>query len=150
MNMHAIEQTYVCLLADIADLTGYSEIRGSYEGLQWLLHEAHKLEKYFVRSLCDGNVDVGSLPRWLQRLGAGSKEDPVQLRYLRQLLLFGYKAKVQHTDEQTETCVKNYLDTNNHVGRFSESFSKQSPKLLNLVRRHVQSVLYKFLSLIHI
>jgi hypothetical protein len=143
--MHVIEHTYVSLLADIASLSGFSEIRGSYEGLQWCLTEAPKLEKHILDCIengCEPALDM--FPVWLRRLAAGSVIDPVQLRYLRQLLLFCYKAEVTHDNETTEKAFKAFLEVNYTVGRFGGSLSGQSPRLLDSARRHCQSVLYRF------
>lgn len=90
--MHVIEHTYISLLADVARLTGFSEIRGSYEGLHWCLNEAPKLEKLILGSIETGeSLSLDSFPGWLHRLAAGSVLDPDLLRYARQLLLFCYK-----------------------------------------------------------
>lgn len=143
--MHVIEHTYVSLLADVASLSGFSEIRGSYEGLQWCLNEAPKLEKYILDCIEVGrNPDLDMFPKWLQRLAAASVTDAVQLRYLRQLLLFCYKASVTHDSKTTEKAFKAFFDTNHTVGDFGRSLSRLSPSLLNSARRHVQSVLYRF------
>ena len=143
--MHAIEQTYVSLLADVAVLTGFSEIRGSYEGLQWCLHEAPKLEKYILGCVETGSdPDLDIFPVWLRKLAAASVKDAVQLRYLRQLLLFCYKATVTHDIKTTEKSFQVFLETNLAVGRFGSDLARVSPKLLDSARRHVQSVLYRY------
>jgi hypothetical protein len=142
--MHAIEQTYVSLLADVAKASGYSEIRGSYDGLQWCLHEAPQLEKLVLGAIETGsNPDLERFPAWLRRLVAGSIEDPVKLRLLRQLLLFCYKAYVTHDTQTTEKTFQGFLETNRTVGLFGNSLSRLSPRLLDSARRHVQSVLYR-------
>ena len=143
--MHVIEQTYVSLLADVARLSGFSEIRGSYEGLQWCLNEAPKLEKLVLNALETGvNPDLELFPTWLRRLVAASlKGDAVQLRLLRQLLLFCYKASVTHDKETTEKAFRSFLETNSAVGSFGAGLARVSPRLLNSVRRHVHSVLYR-------
>lgn len=142
--MHVIEHTYVSLLADVANLSEYSEIRGSYEGLQWCLNEAPKLEKLVLASIETGvTLDLSVFPTWLRRLAAGSLVDPIQLRYLRQLLLFCYKASVTHDDQTTQKTFQGFLETNESVRRFGNSLARESPRLLDRVRRHVQSVLYQ-------
>ena len=143
--MHVIEHTYVSLLADVANLTGYSEIRGSYEGLQWCLHEAPKLEKYILGCVETGsNPDLDIFPVWLRRLAKGSLVDPLSMRYLRQLLLFCYKASVTHDNKTTEKSFRAFLETNLIVGNFGSDLARVSPALLDNARRHVQSVLYRF------
>lgn len=143
--MHAIEHTYVSLLADVARITGLSEIRGSYEGLQWSLNEAPKLEKLMLSSIETGQkLDLDSFPAWLRRLAVGSLVDPIQLRYLRQLLLFCYKASVTHNNETVQKAYQSFFDTNDSVRRFGASLSGCSPSCMDVARKHCQSVLYRF------
>jgi hypothetical protein len=142
--MHAIEHTYVSLLADVAVLSGFSEIRGSYEGLQWCLTEAPKLEKHILECIEFGrNPDLDMFPVWMRRLVAASLVDPVKLRYLRQLLLFCYKAEVTHDNKTTEKAFQTFLEVNYTVGRFGADLYRLSPSCLDGARRHCQSVLYK-------
>ena len=143
--MKVIEQSYVCLLADVANLTGLRELRGSYEGLQWCLNEAPKLEKYLLSCLESGvNPDFERFPKWLERLARGSLTDPLLMRYLRQLLLFCYKAYVQHDNHTTLSSLQSFDRTNVETGIFGNSLATCSPILLDLVRKHCQSVLYCF------
>ena len=144
-SMHAIEHTYVSLLADVASSSGFSEIRGSYEGLQWALNEAPKLEKLLLASIETGvKLDVDSFPRALRRLALASLVDPRQMRYLRQLLLFCYKASVTHDSSTTEKAFTGFIHTNTAVGKFGSSLAGMSPILLDSARRHCQSVLFRF------
>lgn len=143
--MHVIEHTYISLLADVSRLTGFSEIRGSYEGLQWCLNEAPKLEKYVLSCVESGDeLDLARFPTWLQRLARGSVMDPQLMRYLRQLLLFCYKAEVTHDKPTTEKAFAGFISCNADVGSTAAGLSRSSPVLLNSVRRHCQSVLYQF------
>jgi len=143
--MHAIEHTYISLLADVANLTGFSEIRGSYYGLQWCLNEAPKLEKYVLECVESGvELDKDRFPDGLQRLASGSLSDPYKMRYLRQLLLFCYKALVTHDLKTTEKAFHNFVETNASIGKYSTDLARVSPYLLDRARRHVQSVLYGF------
>jgi len=145
IDMNAITQTYRGLLADVAKLTNLREIRGSVTDLHWCLNEAPKLEKHILNSI-ENNLPVmlDEFPYALRRLAAGSIEDPVKLRFLRQLLLFSYKAYVQHDNKTTQQAFETFAATNEEVGDFGSSFSKASPILLQLARKHVHSVLYRF------
>ena len=141
--MHVIEHTYVSLLADAARITGFSEIRGSYEGLHWCLNEAPKLEKKMLLHLETGeSLSLEEWPHWLRRLALASK-DANYLRVLRQLLLFCYKANVTHDNKKTQEALAGFIDTNAATGNFGQSLARESPRLLDSARRHVQSVLYK-------
>ena len=134
--MHVIEHTYVSLLADVASLTGFSEIRGSYVDLQWCLNEAPKLEKHILECVEFGlkpNLDL--FPAGLRRLASGSLSDPYKMRYLRQLLLFCYKASVTHDNKTTEKAYQGFLDTNSAVRQFGSDLARVSPALLNKADR---------------
>jgi len=141
--MKVITQTYISLLADVAHKTGFSEIRGSCSDLQWCVNDAPKLEKAWMRDLEIGRKpDVESMPPQLRRLALGSIEDPIKMRYLRQLLLFCYKVSMQHDKTTTDRSIENFINTNSEVGAFASSFSTRSPALLSSVKRQVQSVLF--------
>jgi len=143
--MHAIEQTYVGLLADVATSSGFREIRGSYEGLQWCLNEAPKLEKYILGCIeTGGNPDLDTFPVWLRRLAGASVKDALMLRLLRQLLLFCYKASITHDNKTTEKTFQGFLETNLAVRNSGNLLARASPVLLDSARRHVQSVLFGF------
>jgi len=143
--MHVIEQTYVSLLADVASKSGFSEIRGSYEGLQWCLNEAPKLEKMLIGCIELGREpDFDAFPSALQGLARRSLVDPTSMRYLRQLLLFCYKATVTHDNKTTTEAFRGFVVTNHAVGLFGRDLSRFSPSLLDSARRHCQSVLYRF------
>jgi len=92
----------------------------------------------------DESPDLGRFPYWLRRLAAGSVKDPVQLRLLRQLLLFCYKAYVEHDDETSKKAFKAFAEVNEQTRIAGENFSKFSPALLDLARKFCQSVLYRF------
>jgi hypothetical protein len=141
--MHVIEHTYISLLADVARLTGFSEIRGSYEGLQWCLIEAPKLEKRVLESIESGQkLDLDVFPTWLRRLAGASVMDAQMLRFLRQLLLFCYKASVTYDDKSTTKAFEAFLETNRSTQAFGATLARVSPRLLNRARQHCQSVLY--------
>jgi hypothetical protein len=143
--MKVIEQTYISLLADVASSSGFSEIRGSYEGLQWCVFDAPKLEKLVLKALETGkNLDLEPFPTWLRRLAAASLLDAVRLRELRQLLLFCYKAYVTHDKQTTERSFASFSLTNHDVGVAGERLNWCSPRLLNAARRHISAVLSKF------
>jgi hypothetical protein len=87
---------------------------------------------------------IDMFPSELARLVAGSVSDPYKLRWLRQLLLFSYKAYVQHDKQTEDAAYATFTSTNDAVCKFGNSFSETSPRLLDSVRKHVQSVLYRF------
>lgn len=142
--MNAIEHTYRSLLADVADLTRDSKIRGSCSEAAWCINDAPKLEKALLQSIELGeSLDLSTFPKELRDLAVGSLTDPIKLRYLRQLLLFSYKAYVPSTNNQVSEAYKAFETTNIAVQQTGEFLSKGSPILLDIARRHCQSVLYK-------
>lgn len=142
--MNAIEHTYVSLLADVARLSGFSEIRGSYIGLHWSLNEAPKLEKLLLASVeTNQKLDTDCFPVALQRIARASLVDAQQMRLLRQLLLFSYKAYVPHDKPTKEKAFDAFFSTNTAVNQFANGLASKSPKLLNKARQHCQSVLYR-------
>lgn len=142
--MSVIEQTYRSLLADVASLSGYSEIRGSSNDLHWCLNEAPKLEKHLLAHIEHGSeLCLDMFPQELRRLARGSIEDPQLMRLIRQLLLFCYKANVQYDDATERKAYQGFASTNEEVRKFGASTSVSSPLLMRLTQRHVQSVLYR-------
>lgn len=138
-------QSYRSLLADVANLSGFSEIRGSGFDLQWCLNEAPKLEKLLLSNIENGiKTDFSVFPRELQRLAHGSVINPILMRYLRQLLLFSYKAYVPHNNETELQALKAFDETNRSVREFGCSFSNCNPRLLNRVYKLTSSVLSEF------
>jgi len=143
-DMKIIESTYRCLLVDVSRLTGFSEIRGSRYDLHWCLNEAPKLEKHLLEHLEHGiELCLDLFPKELRRLASGSLSDPYKMRYLRQLLLFSYKANVQHDNKTTTDAFRAFVSTNEEVRKFGASFSNSSPLLLHLAQKHAQSVIYR-------
>lgn len=143
--MKVIELTYRSLLADVASQSGFSEIRGSRCDLHWCVNDAPKLEKLLLKCIENGvKPDLDMFPDYLHRLVAGSVEDPVLLRLCRQLLLFGYKAYVQYDKHSEAAAYSQFATTNEQVAEFGRCLARQSPSLLRLASRQVQSVLYRF------
>jgi hypothetical protein len=143
--MKAIELAYDSLLADVANLSGYSEIRGPWWTLQWCIYDAPKLEKHVLKCTETGeSLDLQLVPIQLKRLALGSMKDPIQMRYLRQLLLFCYKAHVTHDNQILQKSFEQFAQTNQAVHETSGLYASRSPVLLDRVRAHCQSVLSRF------
>jgi len=142
--MNILHDIYNNLLADVSFRSGFSEVRGSWWNLQWVLNEAPKLDKHVLRCVeTYSNIDLDKFPIQLRRLARRSLVDPLCMRYLRQLLLFCYKAEVDYTDTQLKSAFAQFEQTNREVGVCANEFSRSSPTLLNQVRRLCHSVLYK-------
>lgn len=142
--MHTIEHTYIRLLADIGLLSGVSSIRASaYEGLEWTVNTAPLLERELLAFVERGEEFSSLWPAWLVPLRDRFRKglDPWDLRLLRQLLLFCYKAEHRHTDETETKALKDWEATNADVGNWSQRLSVAEPRLLHLAYRACTSVL---------
>jgi hypothetical protein len=142
--MNILHDIYNALLADVSKSSGFSEIREPWTEMQWVLHEAPKLEKHVLEAVeNDLLIDLERFPVQLRRLARRSLVDPLCMRSLRQLLLFCYKAEVDYTDAQISAAYASFEATNREVGEFGKSLIRQSPRLLNNARRLCQAVLHK-------
>lgn len=136
-----IVEVFDSLLSDIASLTNLREIRGSWWSMHWLLTEAHQLEKYIQSSIeNDSDVDFSRFPVPLQRLARLSTVDGLHMRYLRQILLFAYKAEVQHDNQQLKGAFNSYVAVSKAVGEFAQKIEQACPATLDLARRYCQSI----------
>lgn len=144
--MNAILHTYESLLADVARLSRHSEIRGSVVDLHWCLNEAPLLEKRLINAVENGSdPELDAFPSQLRAIARESLVDPLQMRLLRQLLLFANKAYVQHDNKTTIAAFDAFVKTNHQVGYFGQNlFNSQIPVLFDLARKHCQSALYMF------
>lgn len=143
--MNTLLHIHTCLLADIGRLTGFREIESLQIDMQWALHLAPQLEKLLLDHLKEpgSHLDLTAFPEQLRRLVAASVMDAEKLRYLRQLLLFSYKALVTHDHELVKAAIGSYIDCNSDVLDFGERLQSRSPVLLGQVARLVRSVLYR-------
>lgn len=143
--MHIIEHTYISLLADVGSLSGFSCIRGSaYEGLDWCLNKAPQLEKQLLAYVESTEPFGTDWPAWLVPLRDRFVRDlrPSDLRLLRQLLLFCYKAEHRHTDETEKRSYEQWRSANTETLEWGRSFKRgATPSLLDSARRHVTSAL---------
>lgn len=87
---------------------------------------------------------LAQFPPSLLRLAQGAILDPLLMRYLRQLLLFCYKATTQHDKQTTLDSFDSFVKTNRSVGETTNGLAYASPVSLDRVRKHCQSVLYHF------
>lgn len=73
----------------------------------WVLIEGPQLDKELL-SYIEGNQDFPAFPEWIQPLSERFRllKEPMILRYLRQALVFCYKAEFEPTNEQLQTAQK--------------------------------------------
>jgi len=143
-NMHAIEQTYVSLLTDVGYLSGIPTISGAaYEGLQWCVNDAPLLDKQLLAHIEIGSDFDHSWPKWLLPLRDRfcRTRNACDLRLLRQLLVFCYKAEHIFTDETKQKAIDSWLQCNSDVGSYSGGLVSAQPRLVAKCRKHCTSVL---------
>lgn len=140
--MNVIEQTYVSLLADVSRLSGLSIEGSAYGGLHWCVNDAPKLEKELLQYI-EHRTPMGAWPRWLEPLRDRfiRDENPNDLRLLRQLLLFCYKAEHKHTDETEAKAIADWRTCNDDVGKWSSNFARYRNPILAAAKRHCTSAL---------
>jgi hypothetical protein len=142
--MQAIELTYIRLLADIGLDRGIPSIRGSaFESLSWCVNDAPKLDKQLLQFIETGLPLWENWPSWLLPLRERFclEGNPLDLRALRQLLLFCYKAEHKHTDETEAKAVDDWRSCNAAVRDWGISFIKEPSSLAAVAKRNCTSVL---------
>lgn len=145
--MRHIYITYISLLADIRRLARVPTLGTPAEDeCDWLLVEAPKLDKALLEYLkSDFTVipDLKLWPRWLQPLWLTFHEgkSPIVLRYLRQALLFCYKAELPYTHEQETEAYNEWISVNDRCANWTLPVKGESRRVLNLAKCIVQDLL---------
>jgi hypothetical protein len=144
--MSMLINAYYSLLVDVRKLTGIQLDLPDDLTMSWVLISAPALDKQLLVWLeSGGNPPV--FPEWLKPLWeetisyyinsspdvdlSGPQDlprnrlNPVCLRALRTLLVFGYKAEFEPTNEQLQNAQNAFEDANQGVGVWNETF-KQS------------------------
>jgi hypothetical protein len=138
--MQAIEHTYIGLLADVSRLTGVPSIgRSAYDGLEWCIFDAPKLEKELLDYIENGSDFSESWPLWLRPLRDLfiKGQNPFVLRWLRQLLLFCYKAAHALDNDTYKTFAKQWVRVQAETSLYSpDSMSGLCKEVLCRARAH--------------
>lgn len=100
--------------------------------------DAIKGVKAEMLDLCPGEL-LPLMSRWVSL--PLRERNPIDLRHLRQLLLFCYKAEHTHTDETEASAVKAWLDCQLAVSKWEIPRSGIPAAILTQARRHCTSVL---------
>lgn len=119
-------QAYKCLLTDVSTLSGVRLHAPDTLDITWVRIGGPQLEKEILRYIEHGTPC--SIPDWLKPLWDRFvlEDDPLLLRYIRQLLLFGYKAEEPYTNEQLEEAVKAFTDCDENLSTLREYFIHRS------------------------
>jgi hypothetical protein len=96
--------------------------------LNWLDVKDSKHWALVIESECLVLKIRESIPEWLAPLWTRVRENPDNpwlIKLLRQVLVFGYKAKFEPTYEQKNEAYLAFLNTDRRVGDFNASFEKE-------------------------
>jgi hypothetical protein len=85
--------------------------------MEWLLIQGPSLDKQLLEYIETGGI-FPTFPSWLEALADAFRvtDDPILLRKLRQLLLFGYKAEHEPTTTQLEEAQASFEETDRNIG----------------------------------
>jgi len=83
------------------------------------------------------------MPEWCRRLACKAVNSPIHMRWLRQLLLFSYKAKVTPTNNQLMEAYEKYISVLLQCDSNASRMDSVHPIVLDRARAHCQSVLFK-------
>lgn len=124
--MSKLVKVYYRLLADISRLTGVRMDLPVDFDESWILVKGPQLDKQVLQYL-EGNRDsYPELPEWLMPLWesfiSNNKDYGSILRYLRTVLVFGYKAEYEPTYDQLQDAQKAFKSANMEVGGWCDYF----------------------------
>jgi len=150
--MSILLKAYRNLLTDVFSLSGLHLCAPDLD-MNWVLKEGPMLDKqllcYLENELVLTWTDVisrQSIPEWLTPLWEGFmlKHDPLLLRYLRQVLVFGYKARLEPTNEQNNEAQASFYNRDCQVADYDLSLEKEigrRPHYWRLARSLVSRVI---------
>jgi len=169
--MNSLVNTLNNLLVDVSNLTGVPLRASAENDIDWYLKEAPLLEKLILAELelgesmsdgSDGDSDDDEIinriavclaaqdrileltPNWLSALVRNwfLKRDPITLKHLRIVLLFCYKACLQHSYESELKTISTFVESHDSCRRWNHDFNIHgSSRLLNVARQLVRNVL---------
>jgi len=148
--MKNILNVYSRLLADVRHNSGVPLGTPDVLTASWVLKEGPKLEKAILEYLEHGwRIQPPEIPEWLKPLWDRFilTDDPKMLGYLRQVLLFCYKAEHVPSNEQLKEAQASFLEVDSGVGDWSRWFASNSEQsgiraLLRTTRQIVCRVTY--------
>jgi hypothetical protein len=124
--MSILVKVYYSLLVDISRLTGVQLDLPADIDVSWVLNEGPVLDKSVLMYL-EGNGETPTFPDWLKPLWDAfiiNNNDAGILKLLRTVLVFGYKAEFEPTNEQLNKAVTSFVDANRDVGAWNSFFDK--------------------------
>jgi hypothetical protein len=143
---------YNRLLADVRDLSGVPLGAPDEITYSWLLNEGPGLDKQVLRYLeenpdLEGDASLVTLPEWLMPLWSKFllTKDGRYLKFLRDLLLFCYKAEYKPTHEQLKSAQADFEETDQSLEAWEASAQADILKspLLRTARSIIGAVIGK-------
>lgn len=137
-------QAYKRLLVDIIDLSKVSLDAPDEISNEWVLIEGPKLDKQILAYIEHGG-DEPPIPEWLKPLWDKfrSEMNGVVLGYIRQLLLFCYKAEYEPTNEQLKEAQASFEETEECIGTWDAFFSERIPSPVHSTARQIVTSLIR-------
>lgn len=132
---------YKRLLADICVLSGVSLDAPDEITYDWVLKEGPLLDKAILMFI-EGSAPMPILPEWLVPLWDRFivTNDGTYLKYIRQVLVFCYKAEYEPTNEQLEYANNVFEETDSLVGVWDSAFRRGPRHHHTTARQIVTSV----------
>lgn len=122
--MKTLLTCYRSLLIDVSRLSKVPLGTPDELDMNWILIEGPGLDKVLLRYLEEG-LEQPEFPKWLTPLWSQFRltGEPVLLRYLRQLLCFGYKTRTEPTNEQLNRAQALYEEVDGCITIFDTAFN---------------------------
>lgn len=118
------------LLTDISRSFGVALRAPDDIDMNWVLIEGPQLDKLLLKEIETG--ELPELPLWLKPLWERwfTLREPLVLRALRQVLVFGYKIETEPTDEQLTATESQFVSTDEALDIFNSVFNGGSNQVL--------------------
>lgn len=122
--MKNVIRIFIRLLADVSHLSRVAVKAPRDIDIPWILNEGPRLDKELLKYLETGH-SAPLFPEWLRPLSddvTGDHPDPQSLKYLRQILMFGYKAETISDESQNKTAQAEFIDRDISIDVFDRYF----------------------------
>lgn len=132
--MSVLIKTFRSLLTDISSKLEVRLVAPHDLDINWITKSGPALDKLVLMYLerdghCMPQPDPGTVfPEWLKPLWERFllKEEPLVLKYIRQILVFGYKARFDPTNEQRKEAQASFVNTEADVASFDQDLMEDS------------------------
>lgn len=133
MNIHMsmLIETYHRLLADISILSGVPIGAPDEISYEWVLTEGPKLDKQCLAYIEGNRLEQPEFPDWCKPLWDAfiASRDGRLLQYVRQLLVFCYKAEFEPSHEQITEAQSLFEETDSSCSIWDSAFKSTNPSV---------------------